>query len=139
MSFDPTPSPALSLAITLSPSHSSPSLPPSLFSSLPTHPPCPSLPPSSHAYLPSTLSPLPPSLHHPPSPLAATQVTVYRLVSRNTIEERILHRAKQKDHIQKMVISGDQASSAFKVHIYVYTCVCVCVCVCVCMSSLLCL
>ena len=42
------------------------------------------------------------------------QVTVYRLVSRNTIEERILHRAKQKDHIQKMVISGDQASSAFK-------------------------
>ena len=42
------------------------------------------------------------------------QVTVYRLVSKNTIEERILHRAKQKDSIQKMVISGDQASSAFK-------------------------
>ena len=39
---------------------------------------------------------------------------MYRLVSKNTIEERILHRAKQKDHIQKMVISGDQASSAFK-------------------------
>jgi len=39
---------------------------------------------------------------------------VYRLVSKNTIEERILHRAKQKAHIQKMVISGDQASSAFK-------------------------
>jgi hypothetical protein len=38
-------------------------------------------------------------------------VTVYRLVSKNTIEERILHRAKQKDHIQKMVISGDQVSS----------------------------
>ncbi|EKX51349.1 hypothetical protein GUITHDRAFT_44788, partial [Guillardia theta CCMP2712] len=34
------------------------------------------------------------------------QVTVYRLVSKNTIEERILHRAKQKDHIQQMVISG---------------------------------
>lgn len=39
---------------------------------------------------------------------------MYRLVSKNTIEERILHRAKQKAHIQKMVISGDQASSAFK-------------------------
>ena len=42
------------------------------------------------------------------------QVTVYRLVSKNTIEERILHRAKQKDSIQRMVISGDQASAAFK-------------------------
>ena len=30
-------------------------------------------------------------------------VTVYRLVSAKTIEERILHRAKQKDKIQQMV------------------------------------
>ncbi|BFZ53064.1 Putative DNA helicase ino80 [Savitreella phatthalungensis] len=34
------------------------------------------------------------------------QVTVYRLITRNTIEERILHRAKQKEEVQKVVISG---------------------------------
>lgn len=34
------------------------------------------------------------------------QVTVYRLISRNTVEERILQRAMQKDEIQKVVISG---------------------------------
>ncbi|KAI9021190.1 SNF2 family N-terminal domain-containing protein [Hyaloraphidium curvatum] len=34
------------------------------------------------------------------------QVTVYRLISIGTIEERILKRAKQKDHVQKVVISG---------------------------------
>ncbi|ORE05055.1 hypothetical protein BCV72DRAFT_336833 [Rhizopus microsporus var. microsporus] len=36
------------------------------------------------------------------------QVTVYRLITRNTIEERILQRAKQKDEIQKVVISGGE-------------------------------
>ncbi|EDO48474.1 predicted protein [Nematostella vectensis] len=34
------------------------------------------------------------------------QVTVYRLVTKNTIEERILQRAREKSEIQKMVISG---------------------------------
>ncbi|KAJ9055138.1 putative DNA helicase ino80, variant 2 [Entomophthora muscae] len=34
------------------------------------------------------------------------QVTVYRLVSRGTIEERILQRAKQKDAIHRVVIAG---------------------------------
>ncbi|KAJ1978688.1 putative DNA helicase ino80 [Dimargaris xerosporica] len=34
------------------------------------------------------------------------QVTVYRLVTRGTIEERILVRAKQKDEIHKVVIAG---------------------------------
>lgn len=34
------------------------------------------------------------------------QVTVYRMVTKGTIEERILNRAKQKDHVQKVVISG---------------------------------
>lgn len=34
------------------------------------------------------------------------QVTVYRLVTQGTIEEKILLRAKQKDAIQKTVISG---------------------------------
>eukprot|EP01134_Creolimax_fragrantissima_P003696 CFRG3696T1 len=34
------------------------------------------------------------------------QVTVYRLVTKGTIEERILQRAKQKSEIQRMVISG---------------------------------
>ena len=34
------------------------------------------------------------------------QVTVYRLITRNSIEERILHRAKQKEEVQKVVISG---------------------------------
>ncbi|KAI8597490.1 SNF2 family N-terminal domain-containing protein, partial [Dissophora ornata] len=36
------------------------------------------------------------------------QVTVYRLITRGTIEERILQRAKQKDEIQKVVISGGE-------------------------------
>ncbi|KAI8092584.1 SNF2 family N-terminal domain-containing protein [Halteromyces radiatus] len=36
------------------------------------------------------------------------QVTVYRLLTKNTIEERILMRAKQKDEIQKVVISGGE-------------------------------
>ncbi|XP_065832457.1 chromatin-remodeling ATPase INO80-like [Oscarella lobularis] len=34
------------------------------------------------------------------------QVTVYRLVTKGTVEERILQRAKEKSEIQKMVISG---------------------------------
>jgi DNA helicase INO80 len=34
------------------------------------------------------------------------QVTVYRLITRGTIEERILQRAMEKDEIQKVVISG---------------------------------
>ncbi|RKP23926.1 P-loop containing nucleoside triphosphate hydrolase protein [Syncephalis pseudoplumigaleata] len=34
------------------------------------------------------------------------QVTVYRLITAGTIEERILNRAKQKDEIQKVVIAG---------------------------------
>lgn len=34
------------------------------------------------------------------------QVTVYRLITRGTIEERILSRAKQKEEVQKVVISG---------------------------------
>lgn len=34
------------------------------------------------------------------------QVTVYRLIARGTIEERILQRAQEKSEIQKMVISG---------------------------------
>ncbi|OZJ04308.1 hypothetical protein BZG36_03164 [Bifiguratus adelaidae] len=36
------------------------------------------------------------------------QVTVYRLITKGTIEERILQRAKQKDEIQKVVISGGE-------------------------------
>jgi len=35
------------------------------------------------------------------------QVTVYRLITRGTIEERILLRAKQKEQVQKVVISGN--------------------------------
>jgi DNA helicase INO80 len=34
------------------------------------------------------------------------QVTVYRLVCKGTIEERILQRAQEKSEIQRMVISG---------------------------------
>jgi DNA helicase INO80 len=34
------------------------------------------------------------------------QVTVYRLITAGTIEERIMQRAKQKDQVQKVVISG---------------------------------
>ncbi|KAF9334796.1 putative DNA helicase ino80 [Podila minutissima] len=36
------------------------------------------------------------------------QVTVYRLITKGTIEERILQRARQKDEIQKVVISGGE-------------------------------
>ncbi|CAJ0918893.1 15925_t:CDS:10 [Entrophospora sp. SA101] len=36
------------------------------------------------------------------------QVTVYRLITKGTIEERILQRAKQKDEIQRVVISGGE-------------------------------
>ncbi|KAL1919122.1 uncharacterized protein VTP21DRAFT_2504 [Calcarisporiella thermophila] len=36
------------------------------------------------------------------------QVTVYRLITKGTIEERIRQRAKQKDEIQKVVISGGE-------------------------------
>ncbi|ORX60285.1 hypothetical protein DM01DRAFT_1332440 [Hesseltinella vesiculosa] len=36
------------------------------------------------------------------------QVTVYRLLTKGTIEERILMRAKEKDEIQKVVISGGE-------------------------------
>ncbi|KAI8912054.1 SNF2 family N-terminal domain-containing protein [Powellomyces hirtus] len=36
------------------------------------------------------------------------QVTVYRLITTGTIEERILQRARQKDQIQKVVISGGE-------------------------------
>jgi DNA helicase INO80 len=42
------------------------------------------------------------------------QVTVYRLITRGTIEERILIRAKQKDEIQKVVISGQTPTAEFK-------------------------
>lgn len=34
------------------------------------------------------------------------QVTVYRLISKGTIEERILQRAREKSEIQRMVIQG---------------------------------
>ena len=34
------------------------------------------------------------------------QVTVYRLIVKGSIEERILQRANEKSEIQKMVISG---------------------------------
>lgn len=34
------------------------------------------------------------------------QVTVYRLICKGTIEERILQRAREKSEIQRMVISG---------------------------------
>ena len=36
------------------------------------------------------------------------QVTVYRMVTTNTVEERILQRATQKSEIQKMVMTGGQ-------------------------------
>ncbi|KAJ3012156.1 putative DNA helicase ino80 [Thoreauomyces humboldtii] len=36
------------------------------------------------------------------------QVTVYRLITTGTIEDRILQRARQKDQIQKVVISGGE-------------------------------
>lgn len=36
------------------------------------------------------------------------QVTVYRLITRGTIEERIVQRAKQKDEIHRVVIAGGE-------------------------------
>ncbi|KAK2716917.1 chromatin-remodeling ATPase INO80-like isoform X2 [Artemia franciscana] len=36
------------------------------------------------------------------------QVTVYRLICKGTVEERILERAREKSEIQRMVISGGQ-------------------------------
>ncbi|KAJ1679808.1 putative DNA helicase ino80 [Spiromyces aspiralis] len=39
------------------------------------------------------------------------QVTVYRLITRGTIEERILQRARQKDEIHKIVIAGSDPST----------------------------
>ena len=39
------------------------------------------------------------------------QVTVYRLITRGTIEERIRKRALQKEEVQRMVISGGGASA----------------------------
>ncbi|EPY53149.1 SNF2 family helicase Ino80 [Schizosaccharomyces cryophilus OY26] len=36
------------------------------------------------------------------------QVTVYRFITRGTIEERILFRAKEKEEVQKVVISGGE-------------------------------
>lgn len=38
-------------------------------------------------------------------------VTVYRLITRNTVEEKILHRAKQKDKIQSLVIGAGEKIS----------------------------
>ncbi|KAF2768710.1 SNF2 family DNA-dependent ATPase domain-containing protein [Teratosphaeria nubilosa] len=39
------------------------------------------------------------------------QVTVYRLITRNTIEERIRKRALQKEEVQRVVISGQAGGS----------------------------
>ncbi|PFH58341.1 hypothetical protein XA68_13855 [Ophiocordyceps unilateralis] len=41
------------------------------------------------------------------------QVTVYRFITRNTVEERIRQRALQKEEVQKMVISGGGSSVDF--------------------------
>jgi chromatin-remodeling ATPase INO80 len=40
------------------------------------------------------------------------QVTVYRLITRGTIEERIRKRALQKEEVQRVVISGQTSTSA---------------------------
>ncbi|KAJ1667015.1 putative DNA helicase ino80 [Coemansia sp. RSA 1813] len=40
------------------------------------------------------------------------QVVVYRLITRGTVEERILQRARQKDEIHRIVISGGDGVSA---------------------------
>ncbi|KAJ2793903.1 putative DNA helicase ino80 [Coemansia guatemalensis] len=40
------------------------------------------------------------------------QVMVYRLITRGTIEERILQRAKQKDEIHRIVIAGGDVKNA---------------------------
>ncbi|QSL66916.1 hypothetical protein MERGE_001303 [Pneumocystis wakefieldiae] len=44
------------------------------------------------------------------------QVTVYRFVTRGTIEERILERAKQKQQVQNIVISGGKSIDFGKNH-----------------------
>ncbi|CCJ28263.1 unnamed protein product, partial [Pneumocystis jirovecii] len=44
------------------------------------------------------------------------QVTVYRFVTRGTIEERILERAKQKQQVQNIVISGGKSVEFGKNH-----------------------
>lgn len=44
------------------------------------------------------------------------QVTVYRFVTRGTIEERILERAKQKQQVQNIVISGGKSVDFGKNH-----------------------
>ncbi|OLN96823.1 putative DNA helicase INO80 [Colletotrichum chlorophyti] len=41
------------------------------------------------------------------------QVTVYRLITKGTIEERILKRARQKEEVQRVVIQGGGASVDF--------------------------
>ena len=49
----------------------------------------------------------PPNTNLTPSRLGQTrQVTVYRLVCKGTIEERILQRAREKEEIHRMVIQG---------------------------------
>ncbi|KAJ1905196.1 putative DNA helicase ino80, partial [Coemansia sp. IMI 209127] len=40
------------------------------------------------------------------------QVVVYRLITRGTVEERILERARQKDEIHRIVISGGDGANA---------------------------
>jgi hypothetical protein len=40
------------------------------------------------------------------------QVTVYRMVTKDTVEERILQRAQQKSEIQKMVMTGQSKEKA---------------------------
>ncbi|KAJ2777650.1 putative DNA helicase ino80 [Coemansia interrupta] len=40
------------------------------------------------------------------------QVVVYRLITRGTVEERILQRARQKDEIHRIVIAGGDANAA---------------------------
>jgi DNA helicase INO80 len=50
------------------------------------------------------------------------KVTVYRLITRGTVEERILHRAQQKHKIQAIVIAGGQfeqvCTNSNPVHIF---------------------
>lgn len=42
------------------------------------------------------------------------QVTVYRLLTRNTIEERMRDRAKQKEQVQQVVMEGKTTSGGGK-------------------------
>lgn len=41
------------------------------------------------------------------------EVTVYRLVCRNTVEEKILRRAAQKNTVQQLVMTGQQQGDVF--------------------------